>query len=78
MGGHIIFGQDIAGPPQLANFLRVQVEGKKLPRRPMPPRPKKETERGAEIGCDALTHCKCVIFIKIMVLLERIEFLFKY
>jgi hypothetical protein len=30
MGGHIIFGQGFAGPPQIANFLRVQFEGKKI------------------------------------------------
>jgi hypothetical protein len=73
MGGHIILWQGIAEPPLLATFLSVQFEGKKLPRRPMPPRPKKGTERGSEIGCDALTPCKYVIFIRIMVLLERIE-----
>ena len=30
MGGHITFGQGIAGPPQLATFLLVQFEGKKI------------------------------------------------
>jgi hypothetical protein len=73
MGGHIILWQGIAEPPQIANFFRVQYEGKKLPRRPMPPRPKRGTERGSEIGCDALTSCKYVTFLRIMVLLERIE-----
>jgi hypothetical protein len=29
-GGHITFGQGIAGPPRLENFLRVQFEGKKI------------------------------------------------
>jgi hypothetical protein len=34
MGGHIIFGQGIAGPHQLANFLYGQLKGKKLGQMP--------------------------------------------
>jgi len=50
MGGHIIFGQGIAGPPQIANFLRVQFEGKKIATSPK--------KGGAKFGSIALTLCK--------------------
>jgi hypothetical protein len=36
MGGHIIFGQDIAGPRRLPNFLCGQLKGKKLGQMPSP------------------------------------------
>jgi hypothetical protein len=55
MRGHIIFGQGIAGPPQLANFLRVQFEGKKLGQMPSPTC---GNERGAHMGhhVDRVNH----------------------
>jgi hypothetical protein len=41
IGGHINFGQGIAGPPQLATFLLVQFEGKKVATSPNATSPKK-------------------------------------